>query len=173
MGDVMMGLGELSLAQENGSAPSTLAGGSAPGESGVSVINVRFQGGMHLAATLRQHLICFQRMDESVRFECRMADRTLSHEPPPGSLAISPAGIDCAADTDGSVDAILVAIDPGRLALAAAEDSSLEAQLMERLSGYDQQLLELASILAFESVHDYPNGPLAVVVVIPLRSGHE
>jgi hypothetical protein len=33
-----------------------------------------------------------------VRFECRMADRTLSHEPPPGSLAICPAGIDCAAD---------------------------------------------------------------------------
>jgi len=160
MSDVTMGLGELSLAQENGSTPTTLASGSAPGESGLSVVNVRFQGGMHLAAALRHHLICFQRMHGQPRFECRMADRTLSHEPPSGSLAICPAGIDCAADTDGSVDAILVAIDPGKLALAAAEDSALEAQLMERLSGYDRPLLELALILAFESMHDYPNGPL-------------
>jgi AraC family transcriptional regulator len=71
-----------------------------------------------------------------------MADRTLSHEPPPGSLAICPAGIDCAADSDGSVDAIPVAVDPGQLALAAAEDSALEAQLMERLSGYEWPLLD-------------------------------
>jgi AraC family transcriptional regulator len=160
MSHVAIGLGELSLAQENRGAPATLASGNAPGESGVSVVSVRFQGGMHLAATLRHHLICFQRMDVPVHFECRMADRTLSHEPPPGSLAICPAGIDCAADTNGSVDAILVAIDPGQLALAAAEDSALEAQLMECLSGYDQPLFELARILAFESVHDYPNGPL-------------
>jgi AraC family transcriptional regulator len=160
MSDVMMGLGELWLAQANGDAPTTLATGSAPGESGVFVLNVRFQGGMHLAAKLRQHLICFQRMDGRLRFECRMADRMLSHEPPAGSLAICPAGIDCAADTDGSVDAMLVAIDPAKLALAAAEDSALELQLMERLSGYDRALLELARILALESVHRYPNGPL-------------
>jgi AraC family transcriptional regulator len=160
MSDVMMGLGELSLAQENGSAPTTLASGSAPGESGVSVIKLRFKGAMHLAATLQKHLICFQRMDGPLRFECRMADRTLSHEPPPGSLAICPAGVDCAADTDGSVDAILVLVAPDQLALAAAEDSALGAQLMERLSGYDRPLLELARILAVESIHDYPNGPL-------------
>jgi hypothetical protein len=155
----LAGLGKLSLAQENGGAPTLLTSGSAPGESGVSVVNVRFQGGMHLAATLGHHLICFQHMDGGLRFECRMADTTLSHEPPPGSLAICPAGIDCTADTNGSVDAILVAIDPGQMALAAAEDSALEAQLIERLSGYDQPLLELACILAFECVHDYPNGP--------------
>jgi hypothetical protein len=35
-----------------------------------------------------------------------------------------------------SVDAILVTVDPVRLALA--EDAALEAQLMERSSGYDQ-----------------------------------
>jgi len=160
MSNLMMEIGELSLAQEDGYAPTTLTGGSAPGESGVSVFNVRFQGGMHLTATLRAHLICFQRMDGRLRFECRMADRTLSHEPPAGSLAICPAGIECAADTDGSVDATLVAIDPGHFALAAAEDSALEAQLMERLSGYDKALLEFARILALESVHNYPNGPL-------------
>ena len=118
MSNMMMEIGELSLAQEDGKRADDLAAGSAPGDSGVSVLSVRFQDGMHLAATLRAHLICVQRMDGRLRFECRMADRTLSHEPPPSSLAICPAGIDCAADTDGSVDAILVAIDPSQLALA-------------------------------------------------------
>jgi AraC family transcriptional regulator len=155
-----MGLGELCLAQEDGGLPATVAAGSASGESGVSVFKVRFRGGMHLAATLRQHLICFQQMAGHLRFECRMADRVLSHEPPPGSLAICPAGIDCSADVGGSVDAILVTIDPGRLVLAAAEESALEAQLIERLSGYDAALLHLARLLALESACDYPNGPL-------------
>jgi AraC family transcriptional regulator len=89
-----------------------------------------------------------------------MAGRTLRHEAPAGSLAICPAGIDCAADAEESVDALLVAIDPGQFALAAAEDSTLEAQLNERLSGYDQPLFDLARTLALESAADYPNGPL-------------
>jgi AraC family transcriptional regulator len=155
-----MDIGELSLAQEDGDLPTTLAAGNAPGESGVSVLNVRFQGGFHLTATLRRHLICFQTMSQQLRFECRMADRTLSHRPPAGSLAICPAGIDCAGDADGSVDAILVAIDPGQLALVAAEDSALEARLIERLEGYDQALLDLARTLAVESADGYPSGPL-------------
>ena len=49
---------------------------------------------------------------------------------------------------------------PGRLALAAAESSALEAQLNERLSGYDQGLLDLGRTLASECAKDYPNGPL-------------
>jgi AraC-like DNA-binding protein len=49
-----------------------------------------------------------------------MADQTLEHQAPAGSLAICPAGIDCAADAAESVDAIIVAVDPGHLALAAA-----------------------------------------------------
>jgi AraC family transcriptional regulator len=155
-----MDIGELCLAQEDGDLPTTLAVGSAAGESGVCVLNVRFRGGFHLTATLRRHLICFQTMSPQLRFECRMADRTLSHQPPAGSLAICPAGIDCAADADGSVDATLVAIDPGRLALAAAEDSALEAQLIERFSGCDQALFDLAMTLALESTEDYPSGPL-------------
>jgi AraC family transcriptional regulator len=156
---MMRGLGELSLTQEDGGWPTTLAAGSAPGESGVSVLKVRFQGGAHLAATMQRHLICFQ-MSRQLRFECRMADRALSHEPPSGSLAICPAGIECSADAEGSVDAILLAIDPGQLALSAAEDSAIEARLIERMSGYDQALLELARILVLESADDYPNGPL-------------
>ena len=154
---MMTGIGDLALMQEDGGSPTTLAAGNAPGESGVSVLNVRFQDGLHLAARPRRHLVCFQLAQ--ARFDCRMAGRKLRHEPPAGSLAICPAGIDCAADARGSVDVILVAIDPGRLALAAAEDSALEARLTERLSGYDPTLLELARALALESADDYPNGP--------------
>jgi AraC family transcriptional regulator len=58
------------------------------------------------------------------------------------------------------VEAIVVAIDPGKFALAAAEDSALDAQLVERLSGYDQALLDFARVLASESENDNPNGPL-------------
>jgi AraC family transcriptional regulator len=155
---MMKGIGELNLAQKDGGPPTTLASGGAPGESGVSVLSVRFQGGLHLRATLRQHLICFQMAQ--TRFDCRMANRTLLHDPHAGSLAICPAGIDCAADAEGSVDAILVAIDPGQFALAAAEDSALEAHVTERFSGYDQALLDIARTLALEGADSYPNGPL-------------
>lgn len=155
----MTGPDHLYLAQEDGGLPTTLAGGSAPGESGVSVLSVRFHGGAHLSATLRQHLVCFQ-MSQQLAFECRMAGRVLHHAPPTGSLAVCPAGIDCAADANGSLDAILVVIDPGRLALAAAEDSTPEARLIEKLVGYDKALLDLAWNLALESANGYPNGPL-------------
>jgi AraC family transcriptional regulator len=155
----MIGIGELYLTQKDGGLPTTLAAGNAPGESGVSVLSLRFRGGVHFSATPRQHLVWFQ-MSPQVLFECRIADRALRHEVPAGSFSICPAGIDCAADAEESADAILVATDPGQLALAAAEDSSLGAQLIERFSGRDQTLLELARTLALESADDYPNGPL-------------
>jgi hypothetical protein len=150
-------IGALYLAQEDGGLPTTLAAGSALGESGVSVFSLRFRGGLHFSATPRQHLIWF---GSPVRIDCRIAGRTLWHKAPAGSLAICPAGIDCGADAEASVDALVVAIDPGRLALAAAEALALEAQLNERLSGHDQVLLDLARFLASESARDYPNGPL-------------
>lgn len=152
-----MGTGEPYLVQEDGTVPTVLVHGSAPGESGISVVSLRFKGGLHFSATPRQHLIWFQ---SPVRIECRMADQTLAHQAPAGSLAICPAGIDCAADATESVDAIIVAVDPGHLALAAAEDSALEAHLIERMSGYDQALLDLARTLVSESADDYRNGPL-------------
>jgi AraC family transcriptional regulator len=153
---MMLGVGEFRLAQENGDLPATLAAGCAPGESGLSILSVRFRGRAHFSVTTQQHLVCFV---SQVRIECQMAGRALRHEAPAGSLAICPAGIDAVADTEKSVDAILVAIDPGQFALAAAEDAALEAQLIERLSGYDQALLDLARSLALESANDYPNGP--------------
>jgi AraC family transcriptional regulator len=72
-------------------------------------------------------------MSAQPRCECRIGDRALSHSPPAGSLAICPARVDCAADAEESVDAILIATDPGQLALSAAEGLAPEAQLIERL----------------------------------------
>jgi AraC family transcriptional regulator len=149
---------ELALAQEDGNLPTTIVAGSAPGESGVSIRFVRFRDGLHLSGTVQQHFICFQLAQAC--FDCRIGGRSLRHEPPAGSLAICPAGIDCAADAKGSVDAVLIAVDPRHLALAAAEDSALEAQLMERLAGSDQELLNLAHALVAECRRNFPNGPL-------------
>jgi AraC family transcriptional regulator len=84
----------------------------------------------------------------------------LRNEATAGSLAICPAGTDCAADAEQSVDAILVAVDPGQLALAAAEESVPGAQLVERFSGRDPALLALARSLTLESAGGHPNGPL-------------
>ena len=64
------------------------------------------------------------------------------------------------ADAEESDDALIVSVDPGWLALAAAEESALDAQITERLSGYDGTLLELARTLVAESSNSYPNGPL-------------
>jgi AraC family transcriptional regulator len=153
-----MDFGNLYMAQGDGGPPTTLAAGSAPGESGVSVVRARFRGGVHFSATLRQHLICFHMTP--LRIECRMAGRKLWHEAPIGSLAILPAGADSAADADDGVEALLVEIHPGQLALAAAEDSALEARLIERLSGLDHALYDLARALAVESEAGYRNGPL-------------
>jgi AraC family transcriptional regulator len=120
---------------------------------------MRFERGAHFSATTRQHLIFFQ-LSPRLRLDCRMASRTLQHQTETGSLAICPAGIDCSAETDASIDSLLVAIKPGQLALAAAEDAALESQLHERLSGYDQQLFRTARALEAESADGYPNGPL-------------
>jgi AraC family transcriptional regulator len=154
----MIGTGELYLAQKDGSLPTALAGGSAPGESGISVLSMRFEEGVHFSAIPSQHLICFQMSQLSI--ECRMAGRSLWHEPPAGSLAVCPAGMDCAADAEQSADIVVVAVHPGQLALAAAEDSLPDVQLIERFSGSDRTLLGLANDLALESARNYPSGPL-------------
>jgi AraC family transcriptional regulator len=156
--DIVAALGKFDAAQANGDPPTTLVAGSAPGESGVAVFCHRFYGGMHFRATPRHHFICFQM--SQVRVELRMAGQVVRHEPPAGSLIIHPAGFDCAEDADDRVDALTVVIDPAWLALAAAEGSERQAQLIERVSSYDHSLLALARILAFESTDDYPNGPL-------------
>ena len=152
-------ISELRLAQADGGLPTAVAAGSAPGESGVFVVNARFHGGGHVSATPRRHHICFS-LTSNAPFDCRIADRALSHKPSPGNLAICPAGADYAAESEGSVEATIVAIDPGQFALAAVEGSAFEAELIERFSGCDQALFDLARSLAVECADGYPNGPL-------------
>jgi AraC family transcriptional regulator len=145
---------------KDGALPATIGAGSAPGESGVSVLSARFKGAIHVSATSRRRHHVFFSLSRQLRYQCRLAGRSLSHEPPPGSLAVCPAESDYGADADGSAEAIVVSVDPGRLALAAAEDSEIEAQLIDRFSGDDQALLDFARTLASESAAGFPNGPL-------------
>jgi AraC family transcriptional regulator len=156
--DLMIENGDVYLAQQDGNLPTVLAAGSAPGEGGVSVLSMRFEEGAHFSATPRQHLICFQL--SQLPIECRMAGRSMWHEPLAGSLAVCPAGMDCAADTEQSTDIVLIAVDPGQLALAAAEDLALEVRLIERFSAFDRALLGIANGLAMESANNYPSGAL-------------
>jgi AraC family transcriptional regulator len=154
-----MGDNELFMAQTDGACPAVLAAGNAPGESGVSIVRMRFKGGAHFNGTFHHHLVFFQ-LSPQMGFECRFAGRPIWHEPPSGRLAIIPAGMDVIADAEETLDAILVAINPSQLALAVAEDSAPEAQMIERISGYDQALLDRARTLALETAKGYPRGPL-------------
>ena len=93
----------------------------APGcPSGAGLSGLRFPGGAYYGATLRQHFVRFQ-MSPQVRLESALAWRAVRHDATVGSLAIYPAGIECAVEVKESVDALFVAIDPDRLTLAAAE----------------------------------------------------
>jgi len=158
-GKSMSGIGRFNLAQADGGAPTTLAAGSAPGESGVSILSCRFEGGAYFSATPQQHLFWFN-LSPQAKYACRIADRELRHEPVTGSFAICPAGCDGAAEVEGSVDALLVAISPDRFALATAEGAATGAQLIETLSGCDAPLFGHARTLALESAAEYPSGPL-------------
>jgi AraC family transcriptional regulator len=137
---------------------------------------MRFQRGLDFSATTGQHLVWFQ-LSPHLRLDCRIGGQRLRHEATAGSLAICPAGIDSSAETDTCADLLLIAIRPEQLALAAAEDSAIDARLLERLSGYDRELLKFARALALESAESYPNGPLfwneaASNLVCRLVSGH-
>jgi AraC family transcriptional regulator len=129
---MMSEVGEIFSAQKDGSPPTILASGRAPGESGVSVVSLRYQGGAHFSATLRQHLVAFV---SKTRIRCRLAGRALDHQAHEGSLAICPAGLDTGADADQDLASLLVAVRPDKFALAAAEDGTLEAELIGRLCG--------------------------------------
>jgi AraC family transcriptional regulator len=157
--DIMVEIGTLDMAQEDGHWPTILTSGNAPGESGVSLLGLlRFDCGMHVVATPRCHYICF--LMSPGRVEKRMAGRVVCVERPVGSLTIEPAGLDFGVDADERIDILVVAVDPSRLALAAAEGALPEARLIERMYGDDPALFALARTLALESVHNYPKGAL-------------
>ena len=155
--DMIADIGEVCSIQKDGSAPTILASGRVPGDSGVSVVSLRYKGSAHFRAHLRQHLVAFV---SKTRIKCRLAGRVLYHKAHEGSLAICPAGLDTSADTDEDLNALLVAVRPDKFALAAAEGGTLEARLVGCLCGHDQVLLELAGALARESKQGYPRGTL-------------
>ena len=150
-------IGEVISAQKDGSLPTILATGCAPGDSGVSIVSLRYRGSAHFSAHLRQHLIAFV---SKTRIKCRLAGRALYHNAHEGSLAICPAGLDTSADADQDLIVLLVAVRPDKFALAAAEEGTLEAELNSRLCGHDQVLLDLAGVLSREAKEDYPGGTL-------------
>ena len=154
----MTKFGELHGTRGDGGRSQTFCARSAPGESGISVLHVRIDGDMHFQAT-QQHLICFQ-ISPYLRLRCQLAGRQLEHEPVRGTLAVCPAGIDCAVETRTPADLIVVAIKPEQLALAASEDYEPEMELPERFAGYDRRLMHAAQLMASESANGYPNGPL-------------
>ena len=148
-------VGEIFSAQKDGTPPTVLASGRAPGESGVSVVSLRYKGSAHFSAYLRRHLVAFV---SKTQIQCRLAGRTLYHKAHEGSLAICPAGLDTSAEADQDLNGLLVAVSPDKFALAAAEDGTLEAELISRLSGHGQTLLDIAGVLARESKEGYPRG---------------
>ncbi len=152
--------GEFQLTRKSGDHTVTPNARSAPGESGVSVARVKFDEPAHFSAKSRQHLV-FLQLSPRLRLECNIAGRSLQHETFTGSLAICPAGVDCSVTSDAGADALMLAVDPSQLSLAAAEDSAIEAQLIERMSGYDRNLQSTAAALASQSAQNYPEGPLA------------
>jgi hypothetical protein len=63
-------IGEIFSAQKNGSPPTISGSGCAPGESGVSVVSLRYEGSVHFSAYLGQRLIAFV---SKTRIKCRLA----------------------------------------------------------------------------------------------------
>jgi AraC family transcriptional regulator len=126
------------LVHDGGNSPTLLSATMAPGESGVSVLRLRFPGRSYYGATLRMHFVRFQ-MHPRVRLDSAATWQPRCNNLKVGSFAIHPAGMGCTADLNETVDTLMVAIDPRRLVLAAAENWALGAQLRERLSGYDDR----------------------------------
>jgi AraC family transcriptional regulator len=148
-------IGEALSVQENGAAPTILASGCAPGESGLSFVSLRYEGGAHFVATPRQHLVSFI---SKAHINCKLGTQVLRHWSHCGTMAICPAGVDTSAYTQQDLDSVLIAVEPDKLALAAAQEGVLGIQLIGRLSGDDQTLFELALALVKESRERYPRG---------------
>jgi AraC family transcriptional regulator len=129
------------------------------GESGISLSRMRFGHAAYFSGNSHHHLV-FLQMSPRLRIRCQMSGRPLVHEPRAGTVVICPAGIDGSAESSMDVDVLMLAVAPGRLKLAAAEDGAPQVQLNERLSGYDIKLFAIVKRLVAETTAGYPNGPL-------------
>jgi len=154
-----MKFGEVHCAQLDGAPPTVITAAAPRGESGISLLRMRFKHAAYFSGTMRQHLV-FLQMSPELRLKCQIGEHHLVHAPRFGAVAICPAGIDCSVESDTDMDTLVLAIEPGRLTLAAAEDDAPQARLNERLSGYDAELFAIAKQLMAETKDGYPNGPL-------------
>jgi AraC family transcriptional regulator len=140
--------------------PSTdLEAGRAHGESGVSILRMNVLRTASFKAARQQHLI-FLQLSPHLRLDCRVGGNRRRHEGTTGSIAICPAGGDCSVETEMYADVLVAVVKPDQLALAAAEDSAIAAQLRESVVGYDQTLLGFAKVLAAENAAKYQSGLL-------------
>ena len=158
----MSGFAEIHFSQKDGGPPQTVAAAPPPGAGGVSIGHVRFDRAARISAASKRHLI-FLQTSQRVPIECRMDGRISRHHADTGSLAICPAEIEGfaeTAETPGSIDLLLIAVDPCWLALAAAEDAAVDARLGICMSGRDPKLSAIAHLLAAESGSGYLNGSL-------------
>jgi AraC family transcriptional regulator len=158
----MSGFAEIHLSQKDDRQPQTVVAAPPPGASGVSIGHVRFDRAARINAASKRHLI-FLQTSQRVPIECRMDGRVSRHHADAGSLAICPAEIESfaeTAETEGTIDLLLIAVDPCWLALAAAEDASVDARLDICMSGRDPKISGIAHLLAAESGSGYPNGSL-------------
>ena len=96
-------VGDVSSTRFDGSPSMVVTHGTARGESGVAVVHLRYRGGCHVEADLRQHVVCFASAAPIMR-------RAL--------LSIFPAGIDTGSEGDCDVRSLLMAIDTESLAFA-------------------------------------------------------
>jgi AraC family transcriptional regulator len=149
--------GEAIWMQRDDDGSAVYAAQTARGESGVSVTHLQFQRFAQFKASPTQHLV-FMQLSPRLRLDCRVAGGRLRHEPITGGIAILPAGVDGSVGSNTTADVMVVAVKPGRLALAAADDLAVEAQLRERIAGHDRTLLEIARRLAAETQTEHANG---------------
>jgi AraC family transcriptional regulator len=155
----MVNCANFKCSQGNGLPPTLIARGNAPGESGVSVLHAHFRDGGHLSSVDDSHLV-FLHLSEAAWVECCLAGERLAHQAQLGTMGICPSGADCIVESTSDIEGLIVAIDPGALALAASEGSAPFVDVIPCLADKDLELLRLGRILAQECRADYPNGPL-------------
>lgn len=143
----------------NGLPPTPIAQGSAPGESGLSILNARFRDAAHVKATDERHLV-FLHLSEPAWVECKMGSNRVLHQARVGTMGVCPSGAECVAKCQNEIETLLVSIDPTALALAGSEKSQHSVDLAPRLVGQDIELFHVGQMLTQECRAGYPNGPL-------------
>lgn len=149
----------IELTEADGSLPGLVTVGSAAGEGGVRIAQLSFLDGAHYLSAAADHLAFFH-MSAPTRIDCRVAGEAFVHEARVGAIGICPAGADTHCHGAGPIETLVVSIDPGALALAAAEDDVPGAQLSPRHSIDDHELYDLAQTMSTESAGGFPNGAL-------------